>query len=101
MEREEVIKKTLYEFKKFAREGGFWERYKTLSNPLKRKTFLEILDDNEPVELIQSSNCFCTWPFGETGIWRTRSMEWAKICLDNNLFFDEQYAKRYVKAFIW
>ena len=28
MEGEEVIRKTLYEFKQFARKGGFWEEYK-------------------------------------------------------------------------
>lgn len=103
MEKEEVIRKTLYEFKKFARKNGFWERYKTLSNPLneRSKTFVEILNEYEPVKLIQSVSCFCRWPVDETLLWRDRSKEWVKICLDNDLFFDEQYAKNYVKTFIW
>ncbi len=103
MEKEEVIKKTLYEFKKFARKGGFWERYKTLSNPLngmERKTFLEVLNKHEPVELIQSALCFCGWPINECSLWRDRSIKWAEICVDNDLFFDEKKARTYVMSHI-
>lgn len=109
MEREEVIRKTLYEFKKFARKGGFWERYKTLSSPLngsflldgkKRKTFLEVLNEYEPVELIQSASCFCGWPINECSLWRDRSIKWAEICVDNDLFFDEKKARTYVRSHI-
>lgn len=109
MEKEEVIKKTLYEFKQFARKGGFWERYKTLSNPLngsflldgkKRKTFLEVLNEYEPVELIQSASCFCGWPINEQSLWRDRSIKWAEICVDNDLFFNEKKARTYVMSHI-
>ena len=110
MEREEVIRKTLYEFKQFARKGGFWERYKTLSNPLNgnrgllgkkiRKTFVEIVNEYEPVKLIQDASCFCGWPIDECSLWRDRSIKWAEICIDNDLFFDEKKARTYVMSHI-
>ena len=109
MEKEEVIRKTLYEFKKFARKGGFWERYKTLSNPLngnfllkgkRRKTFVEIVNEYEPVKLIQDSSCFCGWPIDECSLWRDRSIKWAEICIDNGLFFNENGARTYVMSHI-
>ena len=106
MEREEVIRKTLYEFKKFARKGGFWEEYKRMSRPLNHKmppkeTFIEVIGKCEPVELIQSGKHFCNWPSDTCAKWYDRSKKWAKICLEKGLFFDEYDAKRYARTFIF
>lgn len=104
MERGEVIRKTLYEFKQFARKGGFWEEYKRMSKPLnkirEKQTFIELIGVCEPVQLIQSSDYFCGWPHGTWAKWHDRSERWAKICLEKGLFFDEHEAKRYARAFI-
>lgn len=105
MEKEEVIKTTLYEFKQFARKGGFWEEYKRMSIPLNRKippkeTFIELIGKCEPVELIQSGEHFCSWPSGTWAKWHDRSEKWAKICLERGLFFVEYDAKSYVRTFI-
>ena len=104
MEGEEVIRKTLYEFKQFARKGGFWEEYKRMSKPLNKirpkKTFIEVIGMCEPVELIQSGEHFSGWPSGTWDKWHDRSEKWAKICLEKGLFFDKHDAKRYVRTFI-
>jgi hypothetical protein len=102
MKKEEVIKKTLYEFKKFAREWGFWEEYKTLSYPINARTdsFIGVIGKCEPVELIQNATYFCSWPIGTYNIWHRRSQKWANICLNNGLFFDEDKARTYVRTYI-
>ena len=43
--KQEIAKKTIYFFKKFAREKGFWEEYKKLSHPLNNKglTFIDLV----------------------------------------------------------
>ena len=87
--KQEIVKKTIYFFKKFARKKGFWEEYKKLSLPLNYKgiTFIDLVSRviTEPIELIQSSTYFCHWPsyFAKNGIkWCDLSYEWAKICAE-------------------
>ena len=105
--KQEIAKKTIYLFKKFAREKGFWEEYKKLSRPLnhERITYIDLVSRviPEPIELIQSSVHFCNWPsfYTENGIeWRNLSYEWAKICAENKLWYDKFVAVSYSKAFI-
>ena len=105
--KQEIAKKTIYLFKKFARKKGFWEEYKKLSYPLNvgRITFIDLVSRVilEPIELIQSSTYFCNWPsyYTKNGIkWRDLSYEWAKICVENELWYDKLEAKSYSKAFI-
>lgn len=105
--KQEIAKKTIYFFKKFAREKGFWEEYKKLSCPLNNKgiTFIDLVSKEiqEPIELIQSSTYFCTWSSNITKkgiLWRNLSYEWAKICAENELWYDKFEAKSYSIAFI-
>lgn len=105
--KQEIAKKTIYFFKKFAREKGFWEEYKELSYPLNNKgiTFVNLVSKEiqEPIQLIQSSTYFCNWLSNVTkkGImWRNLSYEWAKICAENELWYDKFEAKSYSIAFI-
>lgn len=105
--KQEIAKKTIYFFKKFAREKGFWEEYKKLSRPLNREgiTFIDLVFRiiSEPIKLIQSSTYFCTWPtnYTKNGIkWCDLSYEWAKICAENELWYDKLEAKSYSRDFI-
>ena len=102
MERDEIVRITLYLFKKFAREHHFWEEYKKLSVQLKGgRKFIDVVREYEPVELIQSSKGFCTWPSDSSNekrieSWMVLSRLWAKICLENKLFYNEEKALKYV-----
>ena len=94
-------------FKKFLRDKGKWEAYKTLSNPLKGwgkwekpLLFKKIIEECEPVKLIQSSEYFCQWPSGQFDMWRSLSQDWAIICFENNLFYDLQEAILFTKYYI-
>lgn len=104
--KQEIAKKTIYLFKKFARKKGFWEEYKELSLPLNKGiTFIELVSRKiqEPIELIQSATYFCEWPsyYTKDGIkWCNLSYEWAKICAENELWYDKSKAKSYSSAFI-
>ena len=102
MTNDEVIaRKTLYLFKKFAREHHFWEEYKKLSVQLKgSRKFIDVVREYEPVELIQSSKAFCTWPSytnneKRTESWMSLSRRWALICFQNKLFYNEEKALKY------
>jgi hypothetical protein len=105
--KQEIAKKAIYLFKKFARKKGFWEEYKKLSRPLNAKgiTFIDLVFRviTEPIELIQSSRYFCSWPskYTKNGIkWRDLSYEWAKICVENELWYNKFEAKSYSEASI-
>ena len=105
--KQEIAKKAIYLFKKFARKKGFWGEYKKLSLPLSYEgiTFIDLVSRviTEPIELIQSSTYFCHWPsfYTENGIeWRNLSYEWAKICEENELWYDKYEAKCYSRTFI-
>lgn len=105
--KQEIAKKAIYLFKKFARKKGFWEEYKKLSRPLnnERITFIDLVSRviMEPIELIQSSAYFCDWPcsYTKNGIkWRDLSYEWAKICVENELWYHKLEAQHYSKTFI-
>lgn len=105
--KQEIAKKTIYLFKKFAREKGFWEEYKNLSCPLNNEgiTFIYLVSRviSEPIKLIQSSTYFCNWPtsYTKNGIeWCNLSYEWAKICVENELWYDKFEAQSYSRAFI-
>ena len=104
--KQEIAKKAIYLFKKFARKKGFWEEYKKLSRPLNDKiTFIDLVSRviTEPIELIQSSTYFCSWPrsYTKNGIkWRDLSYEWAKICVENELWYHKFEAQRYSRSFI-
>jgi hypothetical protein len=108
MEKETVVKNTIYLFKKFLRDKGKWEAYKALSNPLngwgewenKPLLFKELIEQCEPVELIQGSKYFCIWPNGQYDMWRILSQDWAIICFENNLFYDLQEALLFTKYYI-
>jgi hypothetical protein len=63
-------------------------------------TFKELIERCEPVQLIQSGLFFCIWPSDEWHIWDTLSRQWARLCLDNELFFDEHDAIKYTRDFI-
>lgn len=98
MDKDKIAKKTLYEFKRFARSKGFWEEYKQLSNPLKypHAKFIDVINRYEPVELIQSSSAFCHWPTNWEK-WHNRSIEWAKICIEKKLYFNLNKSSEYIK----
>ena len=105
--KQEIAKKAIYFFKKFARKKGFWEEYKKLSVPLNREgiTFIDLVSRviPEPIELIQSATYFCIWSsfYTENGIkWRDLSYEWAKICAENELWYHKFEAQRYSRSFI-
>lgn len=105
--KQEIAKKAIYLFKKFARKKGFWEEYKKLSVPLNNKgiTFIDLVSRMipEPIGLIQSSTYFCHWPnsYTKNGIeWCNLSYEWAKICAKNELWYNKLEAKSYSRAFI-
>jgi len=105
--KQEIAKKAIYLFKKFARKKGFWEEYKKLSLPLNGEgiTFIDLVSRviPEPIELIQSSAYFCSWPFIYTNngiMWCNLSYEWAKICVENELWYDKYEAKSYSRTFI-
>ena len=105
--KQEIAKKTIYLFKKFARKKGFWEEYKKLSYPLNDEgiTFIDLVSRVilEPIELIQSPAYFCNWPsyYTENGLkWCDLSYEWAKICAENELWYDKLEAKTYSRTFI-
>ena len=105
--KQEIAKKTIYLFKKFAREKGFWEEYKNLSRPLNHEgiTFIDLVSRvvPEPIELIQSTAYFCHWPSNYTkdGLkWCDLSYEWAKVCAENELWHDKFKAESYSKTFI-
>ena len=102
----------MYEFKKFARQHKFWEEYKRLSyrlgyrkpdyynKDLKKVSFIELVEEVEPVTLIQSTSSFCNWPHIKNtngDYWAVLSKEWAYICLKNGLFYREHQALSFVK----
>ena len=97
MDKDRIDKKTLYEFKRFARSKGFWEEYKRLSRPLGCGTkFIDVINKHEPVELIQSTTAFCHWP-SNWQKWHDRSVEWAKICIEKKLYFNLNKSSDYIK----
>ena len=105
--KQEIAKKAIYLFKKFARKKGFWEEYKKLSRPLNDDgiTFIDLVSRvvPEPIELIQSSTYFCHWPSFYTKDnlkWCDLSYEWAKICAENELWYNKLEAKSYSMTFI-
>lgn len=107
MDKEAVVKNTIHLFKKFLRDKGKWEAYKTLCEPLNGYgewshgiLFTELVSKCEPVELIQSSSYFCQWPSGQFDMWRKLSQEWAIICFENNLFYDLHKATVFTKYYI-
>ena len=107
LDKQEIAKKAIYLFKKFARKKGFWEEYKKLSRPLNHEgiTFIDLVSRviSEPIKLIQSSTYFCNWPTIHTknGIkWCNLSYEWAKICAENELWYDKFETQSYSRAFI-
>lgn len=78
---EKLDRKILYEFRKFAIKGGFWELYKKRSKPLNRGIeFKTLVEQSEPNSLIQSVEVFCGWPSQETVDWIARSKAWNEIC---------------------
>lgn len=97
MNKDKIVKNTLYEFKRFARSRGFWEEYKHLSRPLNYGTkFIDVINKHEPVELIQSTTAFCHWPCNWQK-WHDRSVEWAKICIEKKLYFNLNQSSDYIK----
>lgn len=105
--KQEIAKKAIYLFKKFARKKRFWEEYKKLSHPLNDEgiTFIDLVSRviPEPIELIQSATYFCHWPsfYTENGIrWCDLSYKWAKICAENELWYNKFTAKEYSMRFI-
>ena len=116
MTKEDVVKRTVYEFKKFARQHKFWEEYKHLSVRLgyrtndpyvlrnhKQVTFVQLVEEVEPVTLIQGASSFCTWPTKKTNkgeYWAELSKEWAYFCLTNGLVYVEEEALKFVKIYV-
>lgn len=103
-ESTDIDKKTIYLFKKFARENSFWEEYKKLSESLKKISFIELVTRCEPVELIQSSYYFCCWPSSYTrrgDEWTVLSYRWARICVENNLWHSKIHTATYIKTHIY
>ena len=119
--REIVAKKTIHEFKKFARKNNFWEEYKKKSIPLNYTIpldyscnytlgfvtptkFTNLVRYCEPVELIQSSRFFCNWdsvePKRSHKSWQELSKEWAEICLKQKLWYNAAKSMDYVGKFI-
>jgi hypothetical protein len=109
MEKETVVKNTIYAFKKFLRDNKCWEQYKRSSKPINGNdhfgkwiepiSFKQLVTLCEPVELIQSTTYFCSWAC-DTNIWSPLSIKWAKYCLDNGLYYDFGKALTYVKTYI-
>ena len=107
---DEVTKRTVYFFKKYAREKEFWEEYKALSTPLnppryrfssdrKPITFIDVVKEYEPVKLIQNVSAFCSWPSTHTksGLtWASLSADWAKICIKEKLYRDKKLSFNYI-----
>ena len=103
-----LTKKVVYLFKKYARENGFWEEYKKLSFPLNdknnQKTFIQVVDENEPVTLIQNAKAFCSWPshFTTKGLyWSLLSSNWAKICVKEKLYRNKRNCFFYIDTNIY
>jgi len=94
--KDNITKKTLYLFKKFLREEKAWEQYKYLSVPLKTTSLIDIINENEPVYLLQGSQVFCPWPWGSAFLWEKLSKKWARICIQNNLYRNHPRALRYL-----
>lgn len=96
-DKDKTTKKTLYEFKRFARSEGFWEEYKQCSRPFQRGTkFIDVINKHEPVELIQSTTAFCHWP-SDWQKWHDRSVKWSDICIAKGLHFNLNRALDYKK----
>ena len=100
---DDLTKKVVYLFKQYARKEGFWEEYKKLSSPLndKRnpKTFIQVVEENEPVKLIQNCYAFCSWPCSFTShgkTWERLSADWARICIRENLYRSESIMYTYI-----
>ena len=97
MDKDKIVRKTLYEFKRFARSEGFWEEYKQLSDPLKCGIkFINVINRYEPIQLIQSSSVFCHWPT-DWQKWHDRSVKWSNICIAKGLYFNLDKALDYKK----
>jgi hypothetical protein len=101
-----LVKKILYEFKKFARGHNFWEQYKRDSTPINEwnLTFIDVVDTNEPIKLIQSADSFCCWRNSypkECSIpWHELSCMWAEICLEKHLYYNGTEALHYARTWI-
>lgn len=97
-EKEKIAKKTLYLFKKYARQNNFWEEYKKLSTPLNRLknplSFKQVVLNYEPIQLIQNAEAFCHWPNSITD-WGRMSARWAKICIEEGLYYNSQLCYTY------
>lgn len=107
---DDVTKRTVYFFKKYAREKGFWEEYKALSIPLNKPrcrlsssrkpiSFIEVVNEYEPVKLIQNANAFCHWPslVTKNGLrWSILSAYWAKICVKEKLYRNKTKSLEYI-----
>jgi hypothetical protein len=105
-EKEKIVKKIVYEFKKFARQHNFWEEYKRLSvryrrdiGIIKQASFIDWVRESEPVKLIQAASVFCCWP-DNWSYWSELSKQWAYFCLTNGLFYNEEEALDYVTRYI-
>jgi len=102
----EVDKKTIYLFKKFARENRFWETYKKYAKSLNctsRTSFVHIVQIVEPIKLIQSSTIFNSWmdiPPHTFDYWSSLSREWARICLKEGLYHNKNKCYSYALDFI-
>lgn len=100
-EKETIAKKTFYEFKKFARQHGFFEEYKKFCEPVAQgKKFIDVVREVEPVKLIQNQEAFCIWPYDSGIKWQEMSNEWARHCLENHLYYSEKNALKYVYRWI-
>ena len=95
-----VAKKALYEFKKFAREHEFWEKYKMMSKSIQEGKFINKLNNEEPIKLIQNANVFCHWPPSEHNFWQSLSRNWADLCIEHKIYRDIDYVMYYYKGFI-
>ena len=81
-----MSKKVFHDFKIFAVNRGFYKQYKELSRPNQRKEkFIDVVQNFEPIQLIQSEKAFCRWE--NYRYWREHSVEWAKYCLTNRLWY--------------
>jgi hypothetical protein len=79
------------------RKESYIARYNT------QVTFIQLVEEVEPVSLIQGSSTFCSWPkirteHGEN--WSKLSKQWAYFCLTHGLFHDEKKALEFVRLFI-
>lgn len=106
--KDDIARKTIYEFKKFARKERFWEEYKELSRPINIRhiSFIDVVNTYEPMRLIQSSEAFCMWPTlhprksNTFKSWLDLSKEWLKICEKKSLFRDQTAFLRYYNSII-